>query len=153
MASSHRLMPSPLGELLLVASREGLTHLFFPGEPVDPLVGDGSPEAVAVIAEAQRQLEDWFSGRRRDFDLPLAPAGTPFRVEVWQVLRQIPWGETLSYGELARRVGRPGASRAVGGAWRRGRNVVAGGVGLGTVAGVRHRPVANRKAAAGITRV
>jgi methylated-DNA-[protein]-cysteine S-methyltransferase len=112
----HLRVPSPFGDLTLVATRHGLTHLRFPGEDGDVPEGDGSPEASAVLAEAARQLHDWFAGRRRDFDLPLAPAGTPFQRQAWTALRAIPWGETVSYGELARRLGRPGASRAVGGA-------------------------------------
>lgn len=60
------------------------------------------------------QLAEYFAGARREFDLPLAPRGTAFQQRVWEELRRIPYGETISYAELARRVGRPGASRAVG---------------------------------------
>jgi methylated-DNA-[protein]-cysteine S-methyltransferase len=60
------------------------------------------------------QLAEYFAGRRRDFDLPLAPAGTPFQQRVWQALRAIPYGRTESYGALAARLGQPGAGRAVG---------------------------------------
>ena len=60
------------------------------------------------------QLEEYFTGARKTFDLPLAPGGTPFQQAVWQALTAIPWGETRSYGQIAREIGRPGAARAVG---------------------------------------
>jgi methylated-DNA-[protein]-cysteine S-methyltransferase len=63
---------------------------------------------------ARRQLLDYLAGRRREFDLPLAPAGTPFQVRVWAALRTIPFGETRTYGQLAAQIGRPSAARAVG---------------------------------------
>jgi methylated-DNA-[protein]-cysteine S-methyltransferase len=69
------------------------------------------------------QLDAYFAGERRDFDLQLAPEGTPFRQEVWSALRDIPYGETRSYGQLAAQIGRPGAARAVGLA--NGRNPIA----------------------------
>jgi O-6-methylguanine DNA methyltransferase len=75
------------------------------------------------FAAAKQQLAAYFEGRLREFDLPLAPIGTPFQQRVWEALRQIPYGLTLSYGELARRIGRPGSARAVGLA--NGRNPVA----------------------------
>jgi methylated-DNA-[protein]-cysteine S-methyltransferase len=68
----------------------------------------------ALDAEVARQIEDFFAGKRRAFDLPLAPDGSDFQKRVWEELIRIPFGETISYGELARRVGRPGAARAVG---------------------------------------
>src|SRR5437764_2164915 len=71
--------------------------------------GDG-----AMNPEVARQLEEFFSGKRRSFDFPLAPEGTAFQKRVWKELCRIPFGETISYSELARRVGRPGAARAVG---------------------------------------
>ena len=70
--------------------------------------------AIAPFPEARAQLEDYFAGRRRTFDLPLAPVGTPFQRRVWEALREIPYGETVSYGVLAARLGQPGAGRAVG---------------------------------------
>jgi methylated-DNA-[protein]-cysteine S-methyltransferase len=92
----------------------------------------GGSRAAAIAAgwihdrgpfdEAIGQLEAYFEGERREFDLPLAPEGTPFQREVWEMLRKIPYGETVSYGELARRLERPGSSRAVGAA--NGRNPI-----------------------------
>jgi methylated-DNA-[protein]-cysteine S-methyltransferase len=69
-----------------------------------------------VFSEAIAQLEEYFAGERRDFSLPLPLEGTPFQTTVWSALRTIPYGATVSYGELARRIGRPSASRAVGAA-------------------------------------
>ena len=105
-------VPSPVGELWLTGDGTHLTGLWF-----GPLPDPAAPAAVAGIApfpEVRAQLEEYFAGRRRDFDLPLAPVGTPFQRRVWQALREIPYGETVSYGALAARLGQPGAGRAVG---------------------------------------
>ncbi len=111
-----RGIDSPLGTLTLVASGEGLTHLLFPGETKEPPAGAESAAARRVLDAAERQLGEYFEGRRREFDLPLAPAGTEFQRAVWFALSSIPCGDTTSYGELARRIGRPRAVRAVGAA-------------------------------------
>jgi methylated-DNA-[protein]-cysteine S-methyltransferase len=108
--------PSPLGPLLLVGTEDALTSIWLPSgrdrlEP-DP----GWIESAAPFAEAVRQLGAYFAGRLRQFDLPLAPEGTAFQQRVWRALLDIPYGETVSYGELARRIGRPSAVRAVGAA-------------------------------------
>jgi methylated-DNA-[protein]-cysteine S-methyltransferase len=118
MKSTHGTLTvkSPIGPLTLIARTEGLTHVFFPGHEGPLPTGDDSPAAAAALARAAEQLAEYFAGRRRRFDLPLAPAGTDFQRSVWQGLREIPYGTTLSYGELARRVGRPRAVRAVGAA-------------------------------------
>jgi len=113
-------LDSPVGRLLLIAGEEGLTHLMFidgqgrPRRAARRPKGDGSPAARRILAEAEKQLREYFAGRRREFDLPLAPRGTGFQQEVWRGLRDIPYGQTESYGELARRLGRPEAVRAVG---------------------------------------
>ena len=104
-------MPGPLGELLLTAEEGALTGVWFEGQH-EPC----GERDDAALAEARRQLQAWFEGRIRVFDLPLAPQGTPFQQRVWEEIRRIPFGSTRSYGELARRLGSPGASRAVGGA-------------------------------------
>jgi methylated-DNA-[protein]-cysteine S-methyltransferase len=75
---------------------------------------DGAPAADPVLAEAARQLDAYFAGDLREFSLPLRPSGTPFQLSVWEALREIPYGETATYGDLARSVGRPTAARAVG---------------------------------------
>jgi methylated-DNA-[protein]-cysteine S-methyltransferase len=106
----------------LVAREDGLTHLLFVDREGKPLrsarrpTGDASPAASSILAAAEKQLCQYFARRRREFDLPLALQGTEFQLAVWNGLLDIPFGETESYGELARRVGRPKAVRAVGAA-------------------------------------
>lgn len=89
-----------------------------PGEPPRRLNREATHttgrEASILLKETIRQLRAYFSGKLEQFDLPLAPEGTPFQLEVWRRLCEIPYGETISYGELARRIGNPKASRAVG---------------------------------------
>lgn len=115
---SYTWMESPVGKLLLAADNLGLRHVIFSGgrELAEPrpdwcpnLKGD-----IAPLAETIRQLRAYFAGELHDFDLPLAPQGPAFHQRVWRALCKIPYGETISYGELARRVGSPNASRAVG---------------------------------------
>jgi methylated-DNA-[protein]-cysteine S-methyltransferase len=115
---------SPLGELRLASNGQALTELFLPnhnGQPqwMGPLE---SPNPDAVLRESIRQLRAYFAGKLRDFDVPVAPRGTEHQRRVWRELQNIPYGATISYGELARRIGRPTASRAVGAA--NGRNPI-----------------------------
>jgi methylated-DNA-[protein]-cysteine S-methyltransferase len=108
--------PSPLGPLLLVGTEDALTSIWLPSGR-DRLEPDPDwVEARPPFAEAVRQLDAYFAGRLRRFDLPLAPKGTAFQQRVWQALLDIPYGETASYGQLARRIDRPAAVRAVGAA-------------------------------------
>jgi len=113
------VVASPVGPLALEAAGGALAGVRMdgggrPGEPAG-LPGTGDlPQAGGVLAEAARQLRAYFAGELTEFDLPLLLEGTAFQRAVWERLRQIPYGETTSYGELARRIGRPGASRAVG---------------------------------------
>ena len=103
---------SPIGELRLLSDGEALTCVRFEGHHgMAPTPGG---EHDPVIIEAGRQLRAYFAGERHGFALPLRPEGTEFEIEVWEELRRIPYGETLSYGELADRVGNPAAARAVG---------------------------------------
>ncbi|TNF36939.1 MAG: methylated-DNA--[protein]-cysteine S-methyltransferase [Deltaproteobacteria bacterium] len=106
------VMESPLGPLGLVATHEALVRVDFDPAGVAP---DERP-APSVLLQARRELEEYFAGQRRTFDVPTRLDGTPFQRAVWAALRDIPWGQTVSYGELARRLGRPTASRAVGAA-------------------------------------
>lgn len=106
-----RTVDSPVGRLRLAAEDGRLTELKFGGEAV-PVQCDGVNDAV--LDEAERQLAEYFRGERQVFDLPLQPKGTPFQLADWQALREIPYGETVSYGDIARRIGRPKAFRAVG---------------------------------------
>ena len=103
---------SPIGDLLLLSDGEALTGVHFAGRHGRAPSPGG--EHDPVIVEAARQLRAYFAGERTSFALPLRPAGTPFEVGVWEELRRIPYGETLSYGELADRIGSAGAARAVG---------------------------------------
>lgn len=105
---------SPLGELLLQADAQGLRALRFSADTLpDP---EGARRDDEALAEARAQLLGYLAGRRRAFSLPLAPGGSDFQRQVWAALLRIPWGETRTYGELARRLGREGAARAVGAA-------------------------------------
>lgn len=124
MPYATRKMPSPVGELTLVASDTGLAAILWEDdEPARVPLGEPIEHADhPVLLETERQLTDYFAGRRIRFDLPLAFTGTDFQKAVWAELLVIPFGETRSYGEIARRLGRPGASRAVGAA--NGRNPI-----------------------------
>ncbi len=102
---------SPIGPLLLSGDGHALSGLLMDASPAP-----GWRHEPAAFAEARDQLDAYFAAERSEFDLPLAPQGTPFQLEVWHALTEIPYGQTESYGELAARVGRPGAFRAVGAA-------------------------------------
>ena len=106
---------SPIGRLGLMGEGDRLISLALPYSPVPLLLERETP----VLREAKLQLKSYFSGNLRRFDLPLHPEGTAFQLQVWNALQNIPYGHTVSYGELARRAGSPGACRAVGGANRR----------------------------------
>lgn len=105
---------SPIGRLLLAADGEGLRYLLFAEGRTVARPKPGWLEDARLLAEPLRQLQAYFAGELREFDLPLAPEGTPFQKRVWTGLLTVPYGTTISYGELARRIGSPGASRAVG---------------------------------------
>jgi methylated-DNA-[protein]-cysteine S-methyltransferase len=108
-------MGSPFGRLELVEAAGALVAVHFDAATDEPAEHD--PGGSALLAEAQRQLSDYFAGTRRVFDLPLRPAGTDFQRRVWHVLASVPWGTTTTYGAIAARLGLPpGASRAVGAA-------------------------------------
>lgn len=115
-------LETPIGRVLLAGRPGVLTGLYVAGHEHCPAVPSAWRRDDDALAEARRQLDGYFAGTRTAFDLPLALEGTPFQVTVWSALRDIPYGETISYGELARRVGRPSASRAVGAA--NGRNSI-----------------------------
>lgn len=104
--------PSPVGTLTLVATERGLNGLYPDGHAPAP-----EPEWLrdaAPFREVCRQLDAYFAGDLREFDIPLDLQGTPFQLKVWNALLDIPFGETIHYGEQARRIGQPQASRAVG---------------------------------------
>ncbi len=116
-------MPSPLGDLLLVAGDDGLRRILLPEENGPATPDPGWRRDDVALAMARVQLVEYFAGTRRVFDLPLAPRGTPFQLAVLAALAEIPFGTTCSYGQMARRLGQPTASRAVGAA--NGRNPLA----------------------------
>ena len=119
MTLTTTTLETPVGRLRLVASETGLREVLFAGEAPSP-DGELADGESPVLAEAARQLREYFDGARTSFSLPLDPIGTPFQLEAWRRLADIPFGETVSYAEQARRVGRPRAVRAIGAA--NGRN-------------------------------
>ncbi len=116
----YREIDSPLGRLLLAGDAAGLRLLGLQAGTQPVVIDPQWQRDETAFVEAAVQLEEYFAGARRRFDLELAPEGTPFQREVWQALITIPYGETRSYGEVARQIGRPKAVRALGAA--NGRN-------------------------------
>ncbi|WP_290062642.1 methylated-DNA--[protein]-cysteine S-methyltransferase [Amycolatopsis solani] len=113
---SHSVIDSPCGPLTLVAEDDALCGLYMVRQrhrPDELTFGPADPGAD-IFARAETELKEYFAGQRERFELPLAFAGTPFQRSVWARLREIPYGTTISYGELADRLGNPLASRAVG---------------------------------------
>lgn len=124
MTYSYRTMDSPVGELKLVASDKGLAAILWENDDPDR-VRLGTPVETPdhpVLVAAATQLAEYFAGKRTSFDLPLDFQGTDFQKRVWQELLAIPFGETRSYADVARAIGRPTAYRAVGAA--NGRNPI-----------------------------
>lgn len=115
-ALKYHVMPSPIGDLLLAGDDDALHIVHFQGgvRPTKPRPG-WEPDAKP-FREAMRQLNAYFAGKLKAFDLPLSPQGTEFQLKVWKTLLTIPYGETWSYGDIARRIHRPAAFRAVGAA-------------------------------------
>jgi methylated-DNA-[protein]-cysteine S-methyltransferase len=113
-ATVCRSVDSPVGPLVLAGRDGALTNLRMVDQRYEPADRDGWREDRHAFGEAAAQLEAYFAGELVEFDLELAPAGTAFQRAVWDELLAIPYGETRSYGELARNLGRPGAARAVG---------------------------------------
>ena len=122
----HRTtMPSPIGELTIVADDDAIVSIRFDTERdrrQPDVVGADEPADHPVLRTAVTQLAEYFRGERTEFDLPLAPAGTPFQLDAWQALRTIPFGTTISYGEQAAVMGDRRKARAVGAA--NGRNPI-----------------------------
>jgi methylated-DNA-[protein]-cysteine S-methyltransferase len=110
----HTAIASPIGELLLLGDGHALRGLYMQAGRKPVRVSDSWQAADKPFAEARKQLEQYFAGERTAFDLPLAAEGSEFERRVWRALEDIPYGETESYGEVAERIGAPGAARAVG---------------------------------------
>ena len=110
MECSVRL-DTPVGPVTVTATERAVTAVRFGA--AGPAVGQAG-DLPPVLRQAVEELREYFAGERREFTLPLAPAGTPFQQQVWAALREIPYGATCSYGRIAGRIGRPKACRAVG---------------------------------------
>ena len=110
----YTTVDSPVGPILLAGNGEGLTEINFQAGTRPTAIAADWEENAAPFAETIAQLRAYFAGELQEFDLPLAPTGTPFQITVWRELQAIPYGETISYGELARRISKPKAARAVG---------------------------------------
>lgn len=121
MTTWTRTIASPVGPLDVVTDGAAIVAIAFDGGGAT--TGDVPQPARRCLDVACEQLAQWFAGGRTTFDLPLAPAGTPFQRKVWEALLAIPYGATASYAEIARRIGQPTAMRAVGAA--NGRNPIA----------------------------
>ena len=121
----YRHVASPIGELLLVSEGDHLVGLYVAGHgkarPIEPSWAEAGA-GDSVLHRAAQEVGEYFAGERRSFDVPVRLGGSAFQASVWRALVDIPFGETISYGELARRVGRPKAVRAAGSA--NGRNPV-----------------------------
>ncbi|QSI75657.1 methylated-DNA--[protein]-cysteine S-methyltransferase [Niveibacterium microcysteis] len=109
---------TPIGAMILAGGPAGLAGAWLVGQAhFDGVQPDWREDATAsLLCDAAAQLDEWFAGRRRDFDLPLAPRGTDFQKAVWHEIARVPFGETRNYGSVAQALGKPSAARAVGAA-------------------------------------
>lgn len=110
----HTVIDSPIGPLTLVAAAGRLAGVYLEQHRHRPELATFGPREDEPFLAVTAQLKEYFAGQRTEFDLALELAGTPFQRQVWAALGDIPYGQTISYGELAARIGKPGASRAVG---------------------------------------
>ena len=110
----YRTVASPIGPLLVAGDEAGLRFLLFTNGRHEACPEAAWEPDTGLLKEPVRQLSSYFAGKLHDFDVPLAPRGTTFQQSVWSELQRIPYGETISYGELARRLGNSRAVRAVG---------------------------------------
>src|ERR1700739_1261562 len=120
---SYTTMDSPIGELLLLGDGQALHGLYMQQGRHPVQCSPRWKRSPAALADVRAQLREYFAGERTTFDTPLTMRGSAFEQRVWSALREIPYGETASYGEIARRIGQPSAARAVGMA--NGRNPIA----------------------------
>jgi len=120
MSLVYKFVQTPIGKLKLVAGREGVVAILWGRETpsqVDLDLGEmRNDDSNRILIETEWQLNEYFAGKRREFCLRLEMRGTPFQKSVWEALLAIPYGETRSYGQIAKQIGRPTASRAVGAA-------------------------------------
>jgi methylated-DNA-[protein]-cysteine S-methyltransferase len=120
----YHWLDRPIGKILLTANDRAITHLAFAGQKHFPTPAENweAKPDLPIFQQAATQLDEYFQQQRQTFDLPLEPIGTVFQKTVWQQLCQIPWGQTWSYGQLAKAIGQINAARAVGAA--NGRNPI-----------------------------
>jgi methylated-DNA-[protein]-cysteine S-methyltransferase len=120
----YDICTSPYGEMLLVAEGEALSGVYFDGQKYFPEIDAAWRRDAhhAPLRQAKRELAEYFGGERKRFEIALAPEGTPFQRSVWQAIATVGFGETITYGELARRAGCTGSARAAGAAT--GRNPI-----------------------------
>ena len=104
------MFDTPLGTVAVGEENGCITRVYLPNGPMPRLM----PHKTPLLERAEGQIMEYFNGQRQEFDLPLAFAGTDFQMKVWKALTEIPYGQTVSYGELAEKVGCPGGARAVG---------------------------------------
>lgn len=107
---AHIVVESPIGNLVVYGDEKAVTGIDLPGNP-EP---EGPPTETRILAHARKELKEYFAGKRTQFSIPLRSKGTAFQEAVWSAMQQIPFGETVSYGDLALAAGSPGAARAVG---------------------------------------
>lgn len=119
---SYRTIASPIGLITLAANETALVELTWGQSSQHIHCNQPDPEGQGLLDTAEAQLEEYFSGKRRTFQIPLSPKGTEFQLRVWNELLKIPFGSTITYGEQARRLGNPHAARATGAA--NGRNPI-----------------------------
>ncbi|GAB3433514.1 methylated-DNA--[protein]-cysteine S-methyltransferase [Actinophytocola sediminis] len=110
----HALMDSPVGQLTLVGSEGNLSGLYMTDQRYRPAEANFGDRDDAMFAGIIGQLDEYFGGERTEFTVSLAPRGSAFQQTVWNALREVPYGETVTYGELAAQIGRPSAARAIG---------------------------------------
>jgi methylated-DNA-[protein]-cysteine S-methyltransferase len=123
-AYAYKIIQSPIGELKLVASERGLAAILWKRERAGrvPIASGNRNDTMPILLEAEKQLAEYFAGTRKKFDLRLDFTGTDFQKKVWKALLDIPFGQTVSYADVARKIGSPKAVRAVGAA--NGRNPI-----------------------------
>ena len=106
----HVIRETKFGKIGLTEANGAIVRLWLPSE----ITGQSEDSATPLIEKAFRELDEYFKGTRHTFTIPMAPVGTPFMLAAWQALIDIPYGQTATYGEIAKRIGHPGAARAVG---------------------------------------
>jgi methylated-DNA-[protein]-cysteine S-methyltransferase len=109
-------MRTPVGEMILVANEKGLAAILWPRNGEVPFETGKENDEYPVLKEAVKQLDEYFQKERKTFSLPLDMEGTDFQLKVWNALLMIPFGETRTYGQIAKQIGEPGAARAIGAA-------------------------------------